>query len=190
MSEIRNMSRDEILSRTGRFSGLQPMSTAKALEGKVPQAAIDIVFARRLMPVVLEKTTNPFGSASPITGAGGMSLHISVCPPGQGPCLHSHNTTFETFVCLEGKWEFSVGNKAQEKIVLEKWDTFSCPPRVYRGFRNIADQDSVLMTIISGPPDARDDVSLPPFVAEQLTGLGANVLGEFEKLVKFDPPKS
>ena len=46
------------------------------------------------------------------------------------------------------------------------------------------------MTIISGPPDARDDVSLPPFVAEQLTGLGANVLGEFEKLVKFDPPKS
>ena len=36
MSEIRNMSRDEILSRTGRFSGLQPMSTAKALEGKVP----------------------------------------------------------------------------------------------------------------------------------------------------------
>ena len=113
-----------------------------------------------------------------------------MCPPGQGPCLHSHNTTYETFVCLEGKWEFSVGDKGQEKIILEQWDTFSCPPRVYRGFRNVADKDSVLMTIISGPPDARDDVSLPPFVAEQLTGLGANVLGEFEKLVKFDPPKS
>ncbi len=190
MAEIRNMTRDEIQTRTGRFAGLQPMSTAKNLADQgVPQEALDIVFANKLMPVVLEKTANPFGNASPITGAGGMSLHVSVCPPGQGPCLHSHNSTFETFVCLDGKWEFSVGDKGQEKVVLETWDTFSCPPNVYRGFRNIADKDSVLMTIISGPQEARDDVSLPPIIADRLQKIGPDVLPAFEKIVKFDLAK-
>lgn len=187
MAQIRNMTRDEIAARTGRFGALKPMSTAKKLADEgVPQAAIDIIFANKLMPVVLEKTANPFGNASPITGAGGMSLHVSVCPPGQGPCLHNHAATFETFVCLDGKWEFSVGDKGQEKIVLEKWDTFSCPPNVYRGFKNADTKDSVLMTIISGPPDARDDVSCPPIIREQLAAIGPQVLPAVEKIVKFD----
>lgn len=191
MPEVRNMSTDEIKSRTGRFAGLKPMSTAGKLASQgVPQAALDIVFARNLMPVVLEATANPFGNASPITGAGGMSLHVSVCPPGQGPCLHCHHATYETFVCLDGKWEFSVGDKGQEKVVLEKWDTFSCPPGVYRGFRNIADRDSTLLTIISGPADARDDVSCPPIIADQLKALGDKVLPAFDSIVKFDPPKA
>lgn len=187
MAVIRNMTRDEIVSRTGRFSGLKPMSTAKSLADKgVPLEAIDIVFARKLMPVVLEDTNNPFGNASPITGAGGMSLHLSICPPGQGPCLHSHNSTFETFVCLEGRWEFSVGDQGQEKLILEKWDTFSCPPRVYRGFKNIWDRDSAMMTIISGPQDARDDVSMPPHIATELEKFGPNVLKAAGDVFHFD----
>ena len=184
---IRNMTRDEIQSRIGRFTGLKPMSTAKSLADKgVPLAAIDVVFARNLMPVVLEDANNPFGNASPITGAGGMSLHLSICPPGQGPCLHSHNSTFETFICLEGRWEFSVGENGQEKLILEKWDTFSCPPRVYRGFKNIWDRDSALMTVISGPADARDDVSMPAHIAKQLEGFGPNVLEATQGVFHFD----
>lgn len=185
MSAIRNMTKEEIQSRTGRFNALQPMSTAKDLAW-VPQAAMDIVFARKLMPVVLEETKNPFGHQAPIYGAAGMSLHVSVCPPGQGPCLHSHNSTYETFLCLEGKWEFSLGDEGQEKVVLEKWDVFSCPPNVYRGFRNIDSKDSVLLTIISGPPNARDDVSCPPVVAEQLLQHGEKVLEAMKKIAKFD----
>lgn len=187
MTKIRNMTREEIASRTGRFTGLRPMSTAKALADKgVPLEAIDIVFARKLMPVILEDATNPFGNASPITGAGGMSLHLSICPPGQGPCLHSHNSTYETFVCLEGRWEFSVGDRGQEKLILEKWDAFSCPPRVYRGFRNIWDRDSALMTIISGPADARDDVSMPPHIADELRQFGPKVLEAAQGVFHFD----
>jgi quercetin dioxygenase-like cupin family protein len=187
MTSIRNMTADEIKDRTGRFSGLTPMSTAKSLADKgVPLAAVDVIFARKLMPIVLEDTTNPFGNNAPIFGAGGMSLHLSICPPGQGPCLHSHNSTYETFICLEGRWEFSVGDKGQEKIVLEKWDTFSCPPRVYRGFRNIWDRDSALLTVISGPADARDDVSMPPIVAEQLKSFGADNFEAIQGVFQFD----
>ena len=187
MTQIRNMTATEIQSRTGRFSTLQPMSTSTDLNW-VPQAAMDIVFARKLMPVVLENTKNPFGHFAPIFGAAGMSMHVSVCPPGQGPCLHSHNSTFETFMCLEGQWEFSIGDEGQEKITLEKWDTFSCPPNVYRGFRNSAAQDSVLLTVITGPTEARDDVSCPPVVGEQLQRHGDNVLEAMKKIVKFDEP--
>lgn len=188
MTAIRNMTADEIRSRTGRFSGLTPMSTAKSLADKgVPLDAVDVIFARRLMPIVLEDTTNPFGNNAPIFGAGGMSLHLSICPPGQGPCLHSHNSTYETFICLEGRWEFSVGDKGQEKLTLEKWDTFSCPPRVYRGFRNVWDRDSSLLTIISGPADARDDVSMPPIIAEQLKKFGAAEFEAIQGVFHFDP---
>lgn len=187
MTAIRNMTPEEIKSRTGRFSGLRPMSTAKSLADKgVPLEAVDVIFARKLMPIVLEDTTNPFGNTSPIVGAGGMSLHLSICPPGQGPCLHSHNSTFETFICLDGRWEFSVGNQGQEKIVLEKWDTFSCPPRVYRGFRNIWDRDSAMLTVISGPPDARDDVSMPPVVADHLKTFGAKEFEAIQGVFHFD----
>ncbi len=187
MPDIRNMTKDEIKSRTGRFAALKPMSTAKKLADEgVPQKAIDIIFANKLMPVVLENAANPFGNASPITGAGGMSLHVSVCPPGQGPCLHNHSATYETFVCLDGKWEFSVGDTGQEKLVLEKWDTFSCPPNVYRGFKNADAKDRVLMAIISGPPDARDDVSCPPIIEKQLAAIGPQVVPAISKIVKFD----
>ncbi len=190
MPEIRNMTAEEVATRTGRFGALKPMSTAKKLADEgVPLEALDIIFANKLMPVILEKTANPFGNASPITGAGGMSLHVSVCPPGQGPCLHNHSSTFETFVCLDGRWEFSVGDEGQQTVVLEKWDTFSCPPMVYRGFRNVDSKDSVLMTIISGPPDARDDVTLPPIIEKRLAAIGANVVPAISKIVKFDKAK-
>jgi hypothetical protein len=43
----------------------------------VPQAAKDVVFARTLMPVVLEDTKNPFGNVAPIFGAAGMMMRTA-----------------------------------------------------------------------------------------------------------------
>ena len=83
-----NLTRQELEERIARFDKLQPMSTAKDLA--VSQEAYDVVFARKLMPVVLEKTQSPFGSVAPIYGAAGLSMWVSICPPGQGPCLHAH----------------------------------------------------------------------------------------------------
>ena len=183
---LRNMTAEEIRQRTGRFADLRPMSTVKDLTW-VPQAVLDIVFARKIMPVVLEPTKNVFGHESPITGAGGLSVHISVCPPGQGPCLHSHNTTYETFMCLEGEFEFFVNEVGQEKIRLGRWDTFSCPPGVYRGFRNVSDKDSVLVTLITGVTDNRDDVSCPASVATEIRQHGDKVFTALAGLMKFDP---
>lgn len=181
-----NLSHQELEQRIARFDKLQPMSTAKDLAA-VPQEAYDIVFARKLMPVVLEKTESPFGTVAPIYGAAGLSMWISVCPPGQGPALHSHDKTYETFIVLEGAFEFRVNDTGNETVVLQKWDTLSCPPGVCRGFRNISDKDSVVLTVITGGVDDRDDVSLPPSVADELNTLGPGVSAAFEKIgLRFD----
>jgi quercetin dioxygenase-like cupin family protein len=178
--------RAEIDERIARFDRLQPMSTMKDND-RVPLAAKDIIFARKIMPVVLEKTDSPFGNLAPVYGAAGMTMFISVCPPGQGPALHAHVKTFETFTVLEGKFEFYVGDRGEETVVLNKWDSFSCPPGWCRGFRNVDTRDSVLQTVITGGVHDRNDVGLPPIVAEQLEAIGPGILDEFKKIgLAFD----
>jgi quercetin dioxygenase-like cupin family protein len=180
------LSRQELEERIARFDKLQPMSTMQDI-ATVPQEARDIVFARKLMPVVLERTASPFGNVAPIYGAAGLSLWISVCPPGQGPALHAHHNTYETFVVLDGSFEFSLNDTGNETVVLNKWDTLSCPPGLCRGFRNVSDKVSVILTVITGGVHDRNDVSLPPSVAEQLNKIGPGVLAEFEKIgLTFD----
>jgi quercetin dioxygenase-like cupin family protein len=178
--------RAEIEERVARFDRLQPMSTMKDND-RVPLSAKDIIFARTIMPVVLEKTDSPFGNQAPVYGAAGMTMFISVCPPGQGPALHAHVKTFETFTVLEGRFEFYVGDRGEETVVLDKWDSFSCPPGWCRGFRNVDTKDSVLQTVITGGVHDRNDIGLPPIVAEQLEAIGPGVLDEFKKIgLAFD----
>ena len=100
-NHIYTPSSEELESRIGRFEDLQEMSTAKEYEW-CGQEALDVIFARKLMPVILDDTKNPFGNIAPIIGAAGTTMFISIMPPGQGPCLHSHNSTYETFIVLEG----------------------------------------------------------------------------------------
>ena len=179
---------DELAKRISRYDALQPMSTSNDLDW-MPQGAKDVIFARKIMPVILEDTKNPFGNVAPIFGASGTTMFISVLPPGQGPCLHSHNSTFETFTVLEGSIEFQLGDPVAHRIVLNKWDTLSCPPRVYRGFRNVGTADAVLQTIITGLVEARDDVTVPSSVAEGLArDYGDKVVDAFKGLLTFDPP--
>ena len=173
------MSRAEIDARTGRFRDLQPMEFMKN-DTTVTQAAKDIILARRLMPVVLERTQSPFGNDAPIYDAAGLTMFISVMPPGQGPCLHAHKKTYETFTVLEGTLEFSLNDDGGEKIVLDKWDTFSCPPGVNRGFRNVGTGDAVLLTVITGGINDRDDIGLPPAIAKQIAAVDPHALEVFQ----------
>ena len=180
------MTKEEVKQRTARFDKLQAMSTLKD-NPLVPEAARDIFLARKIMPIVLEQTQNAFGSVAAIYGAAGLTMNISVCPPGQGPGLHAHHKTFETFFVLEGKFEFSVNDDGGEKVVLNKWDTLSVPPGVCRGFRNVADRDSVLMTVITGGVHDRNDISLPPSIGQRIDAFGPGVLDEVKKIgISFD----
>ncbi len=180
------MTAAEVMQRTARFDKLQAMSTLKD-NPAVPEAARDIFLARKIMPIVLEQTQNAFGSVAAIYGAAGLTMNISVCPPGQGPGLHAHHKTFETFFVLDGKFEFSVNDDGAEKVILNQWDTLSVPPGVCRGFRNIDSKDSTLMTVITGGVHDRNDISLPPSIGAAIDAHGPGVLDEVKKIgLTFD----
>lgn len=181
------MTAEEIAERTARYTDLKPMNVPIDRE-LVSQDAMDVIFARKIMPVIMEKTKNPFGDSGAIYGASGMTMNISVLPPSQGPCLHAHNTTFETFIVLEGSITFHVGEpRREEHLTLNRWDSFSCPPEVYRGFTNASDAEhAVLLTVINGDPNARDDVNVPQAITEHLrTVYGEPVVEEFRKLASL-----
>ncbi|MEM7542699.1 MAG: cupin domain-containing protein [Pseudomonadota bacterium] len=187
----RNMTREEISERTARFEELEAMSTPVDRE-IVNQDAMDVIFARKIMPIIMEKTANPFGDTGAIYGANGMAMNISVLPPSQGPCLHAHNLTFETFFVLEGSIEFHVGDEGQESVTLKQWDTFSCPPEAFRGFNNASDSErAVLLTVINGSPDRRADVDVPTSITQHLRDeYGEAVVEEFKKVVELPEPET
>jgi quercetin dioxygenase-like cupin family protein len=181
---------EDVAARVGRFSALEPMSVAKDMAW-VGQEAMDIVYARKIMPVILEQAKNPFGNSAPILGAGGVTMFVSIMPPGQGPCLHSHNSTYETFMVLQGTIEYHLGDPIAHRVRLNQWDTFSCPPSIYRGFQNVGEGDAVQLTIISGATEARDDVSMPASIdARVLREHGEKVQAAFRGLFRFDPPNA
>ena len=182
----RDMTAAEIAARTARYADLAPMTTPIDRD-IVSQPAMDLIFARTILPIVMERTNNPFGSTGAIYGANGMTMNISVLPPGQGPCLHAHNNTYETFVVLEGQITFHVGERGQEQVTLGRWDVFSCPPEVYRGFNNASDSaQAVLLTVINGDPNARSDVDVPPSITRELRQTyGQPVVEEFRKVAEL-----
>ncbi|MBT7954241.1 MAG: cupin domain-containing protein [Rhodospirillaceae bacterium] len=189
-NHIYTPSSEELNSRIARFDDLQQMSTFEDL-GWVGQEAMDVMFARKLMPVILNDAKNMFGNSAPIIGASSTTMFISIMPPGQGPCLHSHNTTFETFVVLEGSIEYCIGDPIEHRATLNKWDTLSCPPKVYRSFTNVGDSDAVQLTVISGLKDGRDDNSVAPSVERDLKSrFGDKVVDAFRSIVTFDPPQN
>jgi quercetin dioxygenase-like cupin family protein len=191
MTNIHTPTREELERRVSRYGELKEMTTrSKELAG-ISQDAVDIIFARKIMPVILDNTKNPFGSYAPIIGAAGTTMFISILPPGQGPCLHSHNGTYETFMVLEGRIEYHIGEPIAHRITLDKWDAFSCPPFIYRGFRNVGTTDAVQLTVITGLTQDRDDVSMPDSIAQQVRREhGEPVLDAFKTVFKFDPPRA
>ena len=191
MTDITTPTREELERRVSRYNGLKEMTTRTTELAGISEEAVDIIFARKIMPVILDDTKNPFGSYAPIIGAAGTTMFISILPPGQGPCLHSHNGTYETFMVLEGRIEYHIGEPIAHRITLDKWDAFSCPPFVYRGFRNVGTTDSVQLTVITGLSANRDDVSMPDSIAQQVRREhGEPVLEAFKRVFRFDPPRA
>ena len=88
--QTNHVSQEQMESRVARFGALQPLAIQQG--NAVPQAARDVVYARKLLSVIgLDGSARtPINSAAPITGAAGMTMTLAVCPPGQGPgCIRT-----------------------------------------------------------------------------------------------------
>jgi len=180
-----DISPEQMESCIARFQDLEPIPAMK--NDKVPLEARDLIFARRLLPVISAKGgEGPFGPA-PIVGADGYTMTIAACPPNQGPGLHAHHKTYEIFTCLKGAFKIQWGDDGQHETILNQFDTISVPPGVNRCFTNISDEEGYLQVLITGGIHDLNDIAFPPSVAEKLDQTGPGVLDEMKKVgLRFD----
>ena len=173
------ISQADMQKRIARYRGLKPLPIQQSA---IPQAARDVVYSRKLLSVIgLEDAATPINVGAPIVGAAGMTMTLALCPPGQGPGLHAHRQTYETFTVLKGKFEVTWNDDGSGREVLELFDTVSFPPGVCRAFRNIGDGEGILQVIITGGVHDMTDIDFSADAKEKIEAVGAGLSKEFEK---------
>jgi len=170
----------DIAKRVARFKDLKPLP-AQA-ENAVPLAAKDVVYARKLLSVIglEDSSATPISSGAPIKGAAGMTMTLAVCPPGQGPELHAHLSTYETFTVLRGRFEVRWNDDGSGRLVLEEFDTISVPPGVCRAFRNVGDTEGILQVLITGGVHDMTDIDFARQIADKLERIDPAARAYFE----------
>lgn len=177
MKTIR-ISREQMAGRIARFQALKPLPTQNE---SIPEKARDVVYARKLLSVVGLDASTPISADAPIRGAAGMTMTLAVCPPGQGPGLHSHRDTYETFTVLQGEFEVRWNDDGGEREVLRRFDTISFPPGVCRAFRNIGAEEGILQVIITGGVHDMNDIAFTPRARREIEAVGRGLAAQFEK---------
>ena len=176
---------DQMDRRISRFKDLKPLPTQNAA---IPEKARDVVYARKLLSVIgLEGVQTPINVGAPIVGAAGMTMTLAVCPPGQGPGLHNHVQTYETFTVLKGRFEVTWNADGSGRAVLEQFDTISVPPGVCRAFRNIGAEEGILQVVITGGVHDMGDIAFTPAAKQDIEAVGAGLSEQFERAgFRFD----
>ena len=175
-----SISAQDMEQRVSRYADLNPLPLAESLD--MSQAAKDVIYARTILSVIGlgGDAKTPISAGAPIQDAGGMTMAYAVCPPGNGPSLHSHRQTYETFTVIKGRFEITWNDDGNERTELGLLDTVSVPPGVCRAFRNISDEDGILQVVITGGVHDMGDIDFPEAIAERLEDFGGNVLQQFE----------
>ena len=167
--------------RISRYKDLKPLPIQMS---EIPEKARDVVYSRKLLSVIgLEMNAEtPINADAPIRGAAGMTMTLAVCPPGQGPGLHLHVQTYETFTVLKGRFEVRWNADGSECAVLEQFDTVSFPPGVYRAFRNVGGEEGILQVVITGGVHDMKDIAFSAKARQEIESVGAGLSKEFEKV--------
>lgn len=173
------MSQAEMAKRIARYRALKPLPIQNA---SIPEKARDVVYSRKLLSVVGLETNTPINEGAPIVGAAGMTMTLAVCPPGQGPGLHAHRQTYETFTVMKGRFEVRWNDDGSGSAILELYDTVSFPPGVCRSFRNVGDKEGILQVIITGGVHDMSDIDFSIDAKKQIEAVRPGLSAEFEKV--------
>ncbi len=142
-------------TRVARFNALQG-SDRPMLDAVIPGQE------RTIYQVIGKGVSEDPNQEIPITDNRGFNVAIVRCAPGKGTLHHDHKTN-EVFMALTGKWKIFWGDDEETNyIILEPFDTASVPPNLMRGFRNVGDEEALLLGTIEGAEPGgvqwRDDV--------------------------------
>ncbi|MBL8380813.1 MAG: cupin domain-containing protein [Burkholderiales bacterium] len=166
--------------RVARYADLVPLPVQR--DASIPLPALDLIYARKLLPVIglVGGGDTPISSSAPVQGAAGITMTYAACPPGQGPGLHTHKATYETFIVMQGEFEITWGDAGEYRTVLKEKDVVSIPPGISRAFRNVGSTEAVLLVVISGGENNMADIHLP---AKQVDALKATSPELLERVV-------
>ena len=181
--KTKHISSEEMGKRVSKFKTLKPLSIQQ--DTNIPIEGRDVVYARQLLSVIgldPKEGNTPINSGAPIIGAGGITMTHAKCPPGQGPGLHNHINTYETFTVLEGQFEVSWNDDGSAAIILEKFDTISVPPGVCRSFKNSGKTEGLLQVIISGGVHDMNDIAFTPAAADKINSVKPGLVDKFKQV--------
>ena len=142
-------------TRVARFNALEG-SSRPMLDAVIPGQE------REIYQVIGKGVSEDREQKIPIADNASFNVAIVRCQPGKGTLHHDHKTN-EVFMALTGKWKIFWGDDEDTHfVILEPFDVASIPPNLMRGFRNIGDEEALLLGTIAGTDPGsvhwRDDV--------------------------------
>ena len=174
-----NFTSQEMNARVARFKSLKPQSSAYDSKGDIPQEVYETMTARTLYLLMSpENQGGPMAQAPAVVTQDKMSVIIAECPPGDGPLLHAHQFTRETFFCLDGRFKIQWGDEGESVLFLDPYDMIAVPPGVVRRFENVSDHTAHLLVWINGDSEEEfNDIDHPQVEADRLAAeFGDDVL--------------
>ncbi len=171
----RQVSMDEMLSRTARFAGLRPSKQA-FVDTRIPE------YERDIFNVIGAGVTEDPDHKPAITAVEDFNITYVGADPGKGAALHSH-TTVEVFIAMSGRWAIFWGDEGENEIELDQWDVVSVPVGIMRGFRNIGDSHANLMALLGGTDAGKVDWAESVLARAAETGLSLDAEGNLVERV-------
>lgn len=164
-------------SRIARFRDVK--STRETQDAVVPDAVTEVLIPRCLYPMM-----GPEGADTPVLkfathGPAGFSATICEADPGDGPGLHAHHNTDEIFLVLDGRFRIEWGDKGENSVELERFDTIAVPPRTVRRFVNVSERRAYLLAIVMGGAESIGEVEYTPDVADEVRKRGGEEVLRF-----------
>ncbi len=166
-----NPTPEEMEKRIVRARTIQPKKRRFEASGGIPAKAMEAIAADSIYLYMAPGEGVGASSQNPaVVGFPGLTVNLCRCPVGQGPDLHSHARTLETFMCLKGQFEVRWGDDGQFKTVLDEHDMVSIPPNVMRAFSNTGlTEEAVLLVLIQGEgKDMAADVQYAPATGQRI----------------------
>ncbi len=181
-----DVSSEEMTQYIARFDDL--VANKSKTGNKIPPEARERMTAQATKTVIADPTATdtPWGAGGaggPIPGPKNFAVVIAECEARNGPGLHVHQNSTETFTCIQGRFRIEWGDNAEHAIELNLFDTISVPPGVMRRFENIGDETGLLYVILQGNEHRLRDVEFAPGLGEELREqFGDAVVHELEDL--------
>lgn len=165
-----NPTPDQMASRIVRAKTIQPKKSRFESQSGIPAKAMEAIAANSIYLYMAPGEGVGATSQNPgIIGYPGLTVNVCRCPPGDGPALHSHARTLETFMCLQGQFEVRWGDQGQFSTLIDEHDMISVPANVMRAFKNTGARDALLLVLIQGEAqNMAADVQYAPETGEQL----------------------